>query len=125
MGLGSQGGITARVTDLLTSLTGFGAYALTSQASARLALDAAMTNIAELATTRGVIGASLSRLATAESLLTSQVLQRQGALTRIRDADIAGESARLVAAQVQQSAASAVLAQATQQPALALQILRA
>ena len=47
----------------------------------------------------------------------------QAARSRILDADIASESAELVRTQILQQAASAVLAQANQQPALALQLL--
>jgi flagellin len=43
---------------------------------------------------------------------------------RIRDADIASESANLIRKQISQQAAVNVLAQANQQPALALQLLR-
>lgn len=43
--------------------------------------------------------------------------------SHIRDVDIADESSRMVRLSILQQAASAVLAQANQQPALALQLL--
>jgi flagellin len=43
--------------------------------------------------------------------------------SRIRDADFAGETAELTRTQIIQQAAASVMAQANQQPALALQLL--
>ena len=45
------------------------------------------------------------------------------ALSRITDADIAEETAKLIRTQINQQAAAAVLAQANQQPSLALRLL--
>jgi flagellin len=70
-----------------------------------------------------VIGAFQSRLDVALSVLQSSRDNFITAGSRIRDADIAAESADLVRAQILQRAAAGVLAQSNQQPALALQLL--
>ena len=72
---------------------------------------------------RGYIGAFQSRLDVASNVLQVSTENFRAAESRIRDADIAKEAAELVRTQILQQAASAVLAQANQQPALALQLL--
>jgi flagellin-like hook-associated protein FlgL len=84
------------------------------------ALDRTLTNLSKQ---RGVIGAFQSRLDVALSVLQSSRDNFIAAGSRIRDADIAAESADLVRAQILQRAAAGVLAQSNQQPALALQLL--
>ena len=64
------------------------------------------------------------RLETAASMLSSTVVNYNQAEARIRDADIAQESANLVRLGILQQASAAVLSQANQQPALAIQLLR-
>ena len=56
--------------------------------------------------------------------LPSSREQETAAASRILDADIAQETANVVKARVHQQVASAVLAQAKQQPLLVLQLLR-
>jgi len=123
VGMGSLGGISATLESIRTSLSGLGTLIISSEDSARFALNVLGNNLDSLNTVRGRIGASLSRLSTAQSLLDSQSLEIEAAASRIRDADIASESAELVRIGIQQSAAAAVLAQANQQPALVLELL--
>jgi flagellin len=52
------------------------------------------------------------------------VVETANAASRITDADIALESAQLVRQQILQQAATAVLAQANQDPALAVRLLK-
>jgi flagellin len=66
-----------------------------------------------------------SRFAIAAQTLATRADTTRAAESRIKDADIASESARLVSIQILQQSASADLAQADQQPAIALQLLRA
>jgi flagellin len=72
----------------------------------------------------GAIGSTQSRLGVALDNLGVARENFDAAAGRIQDADVAAESADLVRTGILQQAAAAVLAQANQQPALALQLLR-
>jgi flagellin len=88
------------------------------------ALDYAQTLINDLSQTRGQIGASVSRLMSAQRAASELEMKSREAMGRIVNVDIATESAAYIAAQIKQQTASALLAQANQQPALALTLLR-
>jgi len=72
----------------------------------------------------GTIGTALSRFQIAAQTASSVADVSQAVEARITDADVAENSAALVRNQIRQQAASAILAQANQQPALALTLLR-
>jgi flagellin len=93
------------------------------QSAARLALDAVRAAIGSLTTSRGVLGAVESRLQV--SINNLQVVRENfaAAESRIRDVDVAAEAAELTRVGILQQAGAAVLAQANQQPGLALQLL--
>jgi flagellin len=93
------------------------------QSAARLALDAVRGAIGSLTTNRGVLGAVESRLQV--SINNLQVVRENfaAAESRIRDVDVAAEAAELTRVGILQQAGAAVLAQANQQPGLALQLL--
>jgi flagellin len=97
---------------------------LDSQNAARTALDAVMTAIQNVSVGRGSIGAAQSRLNVAISNINSTRENLIAAESRIRDADVATEVADMVRQQILQQAGRSVLAQANQQPALALRLLR-
>ncbi|MBX7143824.1 MAG: flagellin FliC [Oligoflexia bacterium] len=94
------------------------------QSSSRAALDAINTAISSLASTRGTLGAVESRLQVAITALTVSRENFAAAESRIRDVDVASEAAELTRLNILQQAGAAVLAQANQQPALALTLLR-
>ena len=71
----------------------------------------------------GKIGAFQSRLSSAVNNLENRRLNYRDAQSRIEDVDVAEESARLISRQIVQKSALAVLAQANQQPQLALKLL--
>lgn len=91
---------------------------------ARDALDILSRRLEDLVSLRGTYGATQSRLNSALSLLESSREAVQGAESRIRDIDVAAESARLVALQIRQQAAATVLSSANLQPQLMLNLLR-
>ncbi|MCB0353880.1 MAG: VCBS repeat-containing protein [Bdellovibrionales bacterium] len=101
-----------------------GYYSLATQEEALSALDQVEEALTRLSSERGVIGAIQSRLGSAANILFATRENYQAAESRIVDADISFEAADLVRQGILQQAASAVLAQANQQPALALQLLR-
>jgi flagellin len=72
----------------------------------------------------GAIGAFQSRLNAAARVTEGTSLEYRAASGRITDADMGAESSNLTRAQILRDAGAAVLAQANQQPALALQLLR-
>lgn len=114
-------------------LAGTGASALTysinaassseAQSASRNALDAVNAAIGSLASSRGRLGAAESRLGVAINNLTVARENFAAAESQIRDADIAQEAAELTRLGILQQAGSAILAQANQQPQIALSLI--
>ena len=94
------------------------------QSASRMALDAINNAIGSLAQTRGNLGAAESRLKVAINNLSVARENYAAAESRIRDVDVASEAAELTRLGILQQAGSAILAQANQQPSLALSLLR-
>ena len=92
-------------------------YALLSQGQ----IDGYLDSVNKVS---GTIGTALSRFQIAAHVASSVADVSQAAEARITDADVAENSAALVRNQILQQASSAILAQANQQPALALTLLR-
>ena len=98
--------------------------AASTQESAQSALGFLTSAIATVAQTRGTLGAYESRLL---SSITAARVARENysaAEGRIRDTDVAAETAALTRGTILQQAGAAILAQANQQPQLALTLLR-
>ncbi|MBX7138580.1 MAG: flagellin FliC [Oligoflexia bacterium] len=100
-----------------------GATTAAAQVAARTALAMITQAIDAVGTARGTLGAAESRLSTAINNLEVAKENFASAEGRIRDADIAGETANLLRYNIVQQSAAAVLAQANQQPQLALKLL--
>lgn len=100
-----------------------GASDLESQSASRAALDAINTAIVSVTRNRGTLGAAESRLSTTIENLQIARENFQAAESRIRDVDVASEAAELTRLTILQQAGTAILAQANQQPQLALQLL--
>lgn len=101
-----------------------GATIADGQSASRNALDAINSAISSLAATRGTLGAAEARLRVAINNLQVSRENYASAESRIRDADVASDAAELTRLGILQQAASAVLGQANQQPAIALSLLR-
>ena len=101
-----------------------GSSQLLGQSAARAALDAVNSAIGSLSSTRGTLGAAESRLRVAINNLTVSRENFAAAESRIRDVDVASDAAELTRLGILQQAGAAVLAQANQQPAIALNLLR-
>ncbi len=101
---------------------GSGGIAISTAASAQVSLGAIDSAITSVATLRGDLGAAQNRLQSTINALQSSNENLSAANSRIRDVDVAAETAALVRAQVLQQAGIAVLAQAnvSSQAALAL-----
>lgn len=93
------------------------------QEAARTALDAVKDAISSLTTSRGTLGAAESRLNVTINNLQIARENFASAESQIRDVDVASEAADLTRLNILQQAGAAVLAQANQQPALALSLL--
>jgi flagellin len=95
-----------------------------SQSAARLAIDAIRVAVTSVTKNRGTLGAAESRLVT--TIQNMQVARENftAAESRIRDVDVAAEAAELTRLSILQQAGTAILAQANQQPQLALQLLQ-
>jgi len=83
-------------------------------------IDTAIQNVSQF---RATLGAKANRFTTAVNTIGNAVESLSSANSRVRDADVAEESARMARAQVLQQAAVSVTAQANQQPQLALKLL--
>jgi flagellin-like hook-associated protein FlgL len=90
----------------------------------RAALEVISDEIEALASQRGKLGSSESRLKVALNLSFVAKENSAAAEGRIRDADIAAESARLVRLQILQQIGATVLQNAAGQPQLALRLLQ-
>lgn len=99
------------------------AIAADTASNAQSALGILTSAIATVTEKRGTLGAYQSRLLTAIANLRVARENFSAAESRIRDADVAAETANLTRAQILQQAGVAILAQANQQPTLALNLL--
>jgi flagellin len=95
-----------------------------AQSASRGALAAVNDAMISLSTLRGTLGTVESRLNSALQSLAISRENIQSAEARIVDIDVAQEAADLTRLNILQQAGAAVLAQANQQPSLAVQLLR-
>lgn len=98
-------------------------FDLTTQAGALSAIATLASSQDNLSLTQGKIGSYQSRLGVALNNTFTLKNNYQSAYSRIMDVDVAEESANLVRTQILQKAGAAILSQANQQPALALELL--
>lgn len=96
---------------------------ITSQSTARSALDSLRLQLDKINSERSAIGAFQSRFNAAVSVLSATRQNEQTALGRIADADMAEDMAHYVKTKIVQQAATSVLAQANIQPQVALILL--
>ena len=96
---------------------------LGSTSSAREALTTLSARLERIDLELGSLGGAESRLESALKVLAASADNFEAAAGRIMNADIGQESADMVRLSIQRQAAQAVLAQANQQPQLALELL--
>jgi flagellin len=109
--------------DATTSNLGISSLSVADKESARDALGAVDDALLKLGKMRADFGAVQSRLTTTVSSLDIQYENLSAANSRLRDADIAKESAELASGQMLQQAAVSVLAQANAVPQQAVRLL--
>jgi len=115
--------IQLTVADSDSTALGLNDDALTSQTGAQQAIDALDTAIQSVATSRGTLGTTQNRLTVTLSNLSNMHENLSAANSRIKDVDVADESAQMTRNQILQQAGTAVLAQANSLPQSALSLI--
>jgi flagellin len=108
----------------VTRLLGATATDVTSFANAQSSITALDSGIQQLSAVRAGFGAAINRFGNTVSNLQTMQTNTSASLSRIRDTDIAAETANLSKNQVLAQAGAAILAQANQTPQLAMGLLR-
>jgi flagellin len=106
-----------------TGITTIGNISVATQAAAMAAQGTIDSILDSVNVTEGIIGSVMSRFSTAMANLQVSADNFKAAEGRIIDADVAVETSQLTREQILQQAGAAVLAQANQEPALALKLL--
>ena len=129
-----QVGIGTASSDRITvgfggnTLSSFGittnSIAGTDATNAKASITEIDTALANVSNTRATFGAVINRFETTVSNIQSIRTNYTAATSRIRDVDVAEETAALARNQVLQQAGVSILAQANQAPQLALSLLR-
>ena len=108
----------ARVQTLFTA-----GVSLDTKDNAVASLDVLDNALSVVSNARSVLGAAGNRLSAAISTIQSFTEQLSAADSRIKDVDVAEETSSMARANILQQAGVSVLAQANQQPQLALKLL--
>jgi flagellin len=116
--------ITVNLADTTATTLAIGTLDVTSVANSQTALAAIDTAIDSVDTARGDLGASQNRLNSTVASIANTRENLSAAESRIRDVDVAAETAELTKNSILQQAAVSVLAQANVQPQLALRLLQ-
>lgn len=117
--------VSVITTDNSTSLdiTVLPSFSLATQTQAKAAMTILDSKLEQLGLQKGQIGAFQSRVNSAVNALQISSVNVNTAESRIRDVDVANETARLLKQNILQQSASSILAQANQLPALVLSLL--
>jgi len=126
--IGTEAGDTVDISLVDSSSSALGLsganFDITTTSNAQGLLDTIDTAIDTLVTTRGNLGASQNRLQSAIRSIQNAQEKLAAAESRIRDVDVAAETADLTRNSIVQQAAVSVLAQANAQPQIALSLLQ-
>jgi flagellin len=115
-------GVTIGAAD--TTTIGVGTASVSDVDGARAAIDSIDGAIKSVSSSRGNLGAVQNRLQSTINNLQVAVENTSAAESRIRDVDVAAETAALTRNQVLTQAGTAILSQANQVPQTALSLLR-
>lgn len=126
IGANSSQTIEVTITDQSTTgaLSAIASSSVSSAASAATAVTSLDTAIAALAANRSVIGAAVNRLTHAADNATNIAQNVTASRSRVTDTDYAAATSELARTQIIQQAATAILAQANQQPQSVLSLLK-
>jgi len=123
--VGTESGEMIAVTleDLSAATLGIGTDVLDAT-NAQAALDLIDTAVDQVSNLRGDLGAAQNRLTSTVRSIANAAENLTAAESRIRDVDVAAETADLTRNSILQQAAVSVLAQANVQPQIALSLLQ-
>ena len=126
VGANSSQTIEVIITDQSTTgaLSAIASSTVASAASAATAVSSLDTAIAALAANRSVIGAAVNRLTHAADNATNIAQNVTDSRSRVTDTDYSAATSELARTQIIQQAATAILAQANQQPQSVLSLLK-
>lgn len=127
VGTGIQAGIDTiqlSTSDTLASTLGLSTLDIGSAGTPSTAIDAVDAAVNAVSRVRGQFGAVQNRLTSTIANLQIQVENTSAAESRIRDVDVAIETAALTRNSILQQSAIAILGQANTQPQVALQLLQ-
>ncbi len=116
--------ITKLTTSTLGSTAKIATASLSTMTGARAAIGVFDKAVQQLSQARAKVGATQNRMSVTISNLASSHENLSAANSRIRDVDVASETASLTRAQILSQAGLAVLSQANQMPQSALSLLR-
>ncbi len=123
VGLDAGQVITIDLQDVTTTTLGISTIDVTTASNSSGSLAVIDNAITQLNETRGNLGAAQNRLMSAYRSIGSTRENLAAAESRIRDVDVANETADLTRNTIMQQAAVAILSQANSQPQLALSLL--
>jgi flagellin len=115
--------ISVTTVDATAATLSVNALSLSSQASAQSALNTLDTAIQTISSARATLGAVANRLSSVQNTIATDAESLTSANSRIRDVNVAQETANMTSSQVLMQAGISVLAQANQTPQLALKLL--
>jgi flagellin len=121
---GSNGVVAGNINAVTLTSLALNTSDINTQASAQTAVATVATSISNLGTVQGQVGQLENRLSYAVSLAQSQIVNTKAAESRIRDANIAEESANLTRYNILNQSGIAALAQANQSTQSVLSLLR-
>lgn len=124
LGANTSDGVRLSLSNTKDGIGSILSFSLNSIADARQALSQFSNLSTRLSNQRGTIGAFQSRMNVASAVLSVAAEQSAAAESRILDVDVAQESAELTRRKILQQSSAAILAQANQQPKIALSLLR-
>lgn len=116
--------ITVPGTNLSDLLGSVSSKNISTQAGAQSALTAADNFVSSISSARGQLGAAASRLETADNNIKVATENLLSAEARIRDVDVAEESAKLVSAKIRSNASQASFAQSKLSAGRVLDLLK-
>lgn len=124
IGLDAGESITINLGDTTAGGLGISTLSATSVTNATAALSTLDTAINSISTIRGSFGAAQNRLESSQRSILNTRESLSAAESRIRDLDIALETADLTRNTILQQASVSILAQANAQPQIALSLLQ-
>ncbi len=120
----ADGKVSGTISAVTTTTLTLNGHVITSQALAESAVVAVASAVTVLGGAQGTIGTLQNRLQFAIALAQTQVVNNKAAESRIRDANVAEESANLTRYNILSQSGIAALAQANQQSSAVLSLLR-